>query len=47
MVDLPNRHKMLDSKPVSMPLAIGSSLSTHDGVSIINATLYSQLVGGL
>ena len=31
IVDILSRHNMFDSKLVSTPLAIGSSLSAHDG----------------
>ena len=38
---------MLDSKPVSMPLAIGTTLTLHDGALLVNATMYRQVTGGL
>ena len=38
---------MLDFKPISIPLLIGTSLTTHDGIASINATTYCQVLGGL
>ena len=40
-------HNMLDSKSVSTPLVVGSILTLHDSASLMNATMYRQLVGGL
>ena len=37
---------MLDSKPISTPLAVGTSLTAIDGFVLVNATMYSQVVGG-
>ena len=47
IVDLLSKHNMLDSKPVSTPLAVGMSIMLHDGVPLLNATMYCQVVGGL
>ena len=33
VIDLLSKHNMLDSKPVSTPLAVGTSLSAHDGAA--------------
>ena len=38
---------MLDSKPVSTLLAVGTSLTATVGSAPINATMYHQVVGGL
>ena len=38
---------MLGSKPVTTPHVVGTSLIAEDGVAPINATVYSQVVGGL
>ena len=38
---------MLDSKPVSTPLVVGTSLTANDGIAPVNATMYRQVVGGL
>ena len=38
---------MLDSKPVSTLLAVGTSLTAKGGTASINATMYRQVVGGL
>ena len=38
---------MLDSKPVSTLLAVGTSLTATVGSAPINATMYHQAVGGL
>ena len=47
VVDLQQKHNMLDSKPVSTPLAVGTRLTLHDWAPPVNATLYRQVVGGL
>ena len=47
VIDLLRKHNMLDSKTVSTPLAINTSLNATDGSSLINATMYGQVVGGL
>ena len=47
VIDLLSKHNMLGSKPVSTPLVIGTSLTANDGTVSINATMYSQVVGGL
>ena len=38
---------MLDSKPVSTPLDVGTSLTVHNGAVLVNATMYRQDVGEL
>ena len=40
VVDLLRKHNMLDSKPVSTPLAVGSPLTLHDGAAKVNSTMY-------
>ena len=47
VINLLNKHNMLDSKPVSTPLVVGTSLTTLDGTVSVNATMYHQVVGGL
>ena len=47
VVDLLSKHNMLDSKPVSTPLVVGTSLTAHDGAPLVNATTYRQVIGGL
>ena len=47
VVDLLSKHNMLDSKPISTSLAMGSSLTAIDGTASDNATMYLQVVGGL
>ena len=47
VVDLLQKHHMVDSKPVFMPLPTGTSLTLHDGALPLNATMYRQVVGGL
>ena len=41
------KHNKLGSKPVSTPLAIGTSLTAKDDIAPVNATMYRQVVGGL
>ena len=38
---------MLESKPVSTSLAVGTSLTPKDGTASVNATMYLQVVSGL
>ena len=38
---------MLGSKPVLTPLVVDTSLTTKDGTTSFNATMYHQVVGGL
>ncbi|KAJ0986595.1 hypothetical protein J5N97_004951 [Dioscorea zingiberensis] len=38
---------MLDSKPVSTPLSVGSSLSVADGSPATDPTRFRQVIGGL
>ena len=47
IIDLLIQHNMLDSKPVFSPLAVGTSLTAHDGNALVNATTNSQVVGRL
>ena len=47
VIDLLSKHNMLNSKPVSTPLVVGTSLTATDGSMSVNATLYCQVVGGL
>ena len=47
VIDLLSKNNMLDSKPISTPLAISTSLIVTDGSAPINATMYRQVVGGL
>ena len=47
VIDLLSKHKMLGSKPISTPLAVGTSLTANDGTASVNATMYRQVIGGL
>ena len=47
VIDLLCKHNMLDSKLVSTPLSVGTSLFTNDGIASANATLHRHVVGGL
>ena len=47
VVNLFTKHNMLNLNPVSTSLVVGTSLTIHDGVSLVNATMYLQVVGGL
>ena len=47
VIDLPSKHNMIDSKPISTPLAVSTSLIATDGSTPINATMYRQVIGGL
>ena len=47
VIDLLSKQNMLDSKPVSTPIAIGTSLTATVGSALINDTMYRQVVGGL
>ena len=40
VIDLLNKHIRLNSKLVSTPLAIGTSLTANDGIAPVNATMY-------
>ena len=40
IVDLCSGYNMLDSKPISMPLVVGSPLSAQYGAPLVNTTLY-------
>ena len=47
VINLLSNHNLLDSKLVSTSLTVGTSLTTHDGNVLVNATMYHQVVGGL
>ena len=47
VIDLLSKHNMLDFKPISTLLAVGTFLTAIDGSASINATMYCQVVGGL
>ena len=47
VVDLLSKHNVLDFKLVSTSLTVGTSLTTHDDTTLVNATMYHQVVGGL
>ena len=47
VIDLLGKHNMLDSKPVSTPFVVDTSLTVIDGSTPGNATMYRQVVGGL
>ena len=47
VIDLLRKHNMLGSKPIFTPLAIGNSLTGHDGIASVNAITYRQVVSGL
>ena len=47
VIDLLSKHNMLDSKHVSPPLEVGTSLTAHDGTTLVSATTYCQVVAGL
>ena len=47
VIDLMSKHNMLDSKLVSAPFAVDTSLIASDGSVLVNATMYCQVVGGL
>ena len=38
---------MLGSKLISTPLAVGTSLTAKDGTTLVNASMYRQMVSGL
>ena len=40
VIDFLSKHNMLESNPVSTPLAVGISLTAKDGIAPINATMY-------
>ena len=44
VIDLLSKHYMLDSKPVSTPLVVGTSLTATDGTVSVNATMFCQIV---
>ena len=46
VLELLSKHNMLDSKHVSTPLVVGTSLTVTDGTAPVNATMYRQVVGG-
>ena len=47
VIDLLRKHNMLGSKLISTSLAANTSLTTKDGTTPVNATMYHQVVGGL
>ena len=47
VIDLLNKHNMLDSKLVSTLLVVGISLIGNDGIASVNATMYRQVIDGL
>ena len=47
VIDLLSKHNMLDSKLISTPLAVGTSLTANDGTATVNATMYRQVIDGL
>ena len=47
VIDLLSKHNMLGSKPIFTLLVVGTSLIANDGIALVNATMYSQVVGGL
>ena len=47
VIDLLRKHNMFDSKPVSTPLVVDTSLTATDGSAPINVTMYRQVVGDL
>ena len=44
VMDLLSKHNMFDSKLVSTLLVVGTSLTAHDGVVLVNTTMYRQVV---
>ena len=47
VIDLLSKQNMLDSKSVSTWLVVDTSLTTNDGVALVNTTIYCLMVGGL
>ena len=47
VIDLLSKHNMLDSKPIPTSLALGTFLTSKDGTTPANVTIYCQVVGGL
>ena len=47
VIDLLTKHNMLDSKLVSTPLSVITSLIATDGSASVNATIYCHVVNGL
>ena len=47
VIDPLSKHNMLGSKLVSTSLAVGTSLTAHDGTVLVNGTTYRQVVGDL
>ena len=43
VINLLSKHHMLDSKPVSTPLAVGTSLTATDGTLSVNAPCFVRL----
>ena len=46
VIDLLSKHNMLDSKPISTLLVVGTSLTANNGAVSVNATMYRQVIGG-
>ena len=38
VIDILSKHNMLGSKPISTPLTVGTSMTTNDGTTTVNAT---------
>ena len=38
---------MLSPKPVSTTLIVGTSLTANDGIALVNATMYRQVISDL
>ena len=47
VIDLMRKHNMLNSKPISTPLIVDTSLIAIDGFALVNDTTYFQMVSGL
>ena len=47
VIDLLRKHNMLSSKPVFIPLPLGTSPTAKDDTPSVNATMYHQVVDGL
>ena len=46
VIALLSKYNMLDFKPFSTLLVVGTSLTATDGTAPVNATMYRQVVGG-
>ena len=47
VIYLLRKHNMFNSKPVSTPLFVGTSLTANDGTVSVNPTMYHRVIGGL